>query len=58
MKKIMFILFVAIVSFSLLVPTVMAGNEEIIIKKLVDKGVLSESEAEELQKKILIKKKK
>ena len=49
MKKMMFILFVAILSFSFTGHPAIAGNDEIIIKKLVEKGILSNSEAEELR---------
>ena len=52
MKKIVFIFFVAALSFSVLVHSAVAGNEDIIIEKLVEKGVLSNSEAEELLKEI------
>ena len=44
MKKIVFIFFVAALSFSVLVHSAVAGNEDIIIEKLVEKGVLSNSE--------------
>jgi hypothetical protein len=52
MKKILFMVLVALLSFSFLAPTALAGNEDIIIEKLVEKGVLSNSEAEELRKEI------
>ena len=52
MKKIVFLVFVATLSLSFLVSPAIAGNEDIIIKKLVEKGVLSDSEANGLLKEI------